>query len=146
MGAAVNQNAVSKVMLCFTLAPHKSHWAWHLSGCRSETRYAAPLTQTPRPLGRWRGWLVSCLLQNEVTSFCSVSIFFFNKVQQNNWKWKDCQRDTCGKFEREKFMSQLLGKMVFITAFYRQTWKTYSFNDWRDCQNASSAANSTLIS
>lgn len=55
MGAAVNQNAVSKVMLCFTLASHKSHGAWHLSGCRAETRSAALLTQTLRPLSRWRG-------------------------------------------------------------------------------------------
>lgn len=121
MGAAVNQNAVSKVMLCFTLAPHKSHWAWHLSGCRSETRYAAPLTQTPRPLGRWRGWLVSCLLQNEVTSFCSVSIFFFYKVQQNNWKWKKQlskrhmeslkERNSCRSFWGKWYLYQLfIGK------------------------------------
>lgn len=55
MGAAVNQNAVSKVMLCFTLASHKSHGARHLSGCRAETHNAAPLTQTLRPPQQMEG-------------------------------------------------------------------------------------------
>lgn len=55
MGAAVNQNAVSKVMLCFTLASHKSHGARHLSGCRAEMHNAAPLTQTLRPPQQMEG-------------------------------------------------------------------------------------------
>lgn len=69
MGAAVNQIAVSKVMLCFTLAPHKSHRAWHLSGCRSEMQHPPPVTQTPRSPCRGSGWLVS-LSRNEVIPFC----------------------------------------------------------------------------
>lgn len=88
MGAAVNQIAVSKVMLCFTLASHISHRAWHLSGCRSEAQHPMPVTQTTRSLSRWRGWLVSCLSRNEVIPFCEV--YFFNKVKQNNLKGKHC--------------------------------------------------------
>lgn len=33
---------------------------------------------------------------------------------------KTTVKETYGKFEREKFMLQLLGEMVFIPAFYRQ--------------------------
>lgn len=70
MGAAVNQIALSKVMLCFTPASQKHRGAWHLSGCRSETRHPVPVTQTTQSLGRWKGWLVNRLSRNEVTPFC----------------------------------------------------------------------------
>lgn len=123
MGAAVNQNAVSKVMLCFTLAPHKSHRAWHLSGCRSETRYAAPLTQTPRPLGRWRGWLVSCLLQKwGHFILLGLWVFFFflikcNKTTGNEKTVKEThveslkERNSCRSFWGKWYLYRLfIGK------------------------------------
>lgn len=42
MAAAVNQSALSKAMLCFTLASHQTHRVWHLSAYSCETWHPAP--------------------------------------------------------------------------------------------------------
>lgn len=83
MGAAVNQIAFSKVMLCFTLASHKSLRAWHLSGCRCETRHPTAVTETPGSLSRWRG--LTCHMPIEKLGHpILLGLPFFNKVKQNN--------------------------------------------------------------
>lgn len=84
MGAAVNQIGVSKVMLCFTLASHKSHRARHLSGCRCETQHPTPVTQTPWSLGRWRG--LTCQLPVEKWGHSILLGVLFYMVKRNRRK------------------------------------------------------------
>lgn len=48
----------------------------------------------------------------------SPFLFFLIKCNKTTANEKTV-KETCGKFEREKYMQQLLGKMVFILAFHR---------------------------
>lgn len=123
MGAAVNQNAVSKVMLCFTLASHKSHGARHLSGCRAETHNAAPLTQTLRPPQQMEG-LTRQLSVVEWGHF--ILLFFgFVFVEENNWKWKHCQSDTRENFATvNKILRRVFGKTGYVCLLFTRNHET----------------------
>lgn len=148
MGAAVNQIAVSKVMLCFTLASHKSHRAWHLSGCRSETQHPTPVTQTPTVPQQMEGLTRQSTVEKWGHTILLDLLLFFNKVKQNKWKIKKSGPHATG-FRVQSDIYVLLYTRVSQNWLWKKCWLSIGvllfYWVWQHCQNTTGAASSNNL-
>lgn len=78
MAAAVKQSALPKVMLCFTLASHQPHRAWHLSAIQLRDAASCATAWTPAgPAADGRVDLSASCREVRSFHFSSVKDFFF---------------------------------------------------------------------